>query len=138
MEKEQIISWVQEGPRPELLEAANKLGNKLGKKSQDKSKDKQKLTTSQIRQVFTRLKSIEAKGYETQKTDFLMLKPYLAYAAARHNKDGIKLFKEKITVGIDAVFANSNDNLETEKKRFANFCKLFEAILAYHRAAGGQ
>lgn len=128
MEKEQIVSWVQQGPQPALLDAAQELGKEIKNKG---------LTTSQIRQVFTRLKSIEAKGYVKQKTDFLMLKPYLAYAAGRQDRViGLKIFKEKITMGIDAVFESGSS--EEEPTRFVNFCKLFEAVLAYHRAFGGK
>jgi len=128
MKKEEIVSWVQHGPQPILLNAAEQLGREIKEK---------KLTTSQIRQVFTRLKSIEAKGYATQRTDFMMLKPYLAYAAGRQDRvEGLQLFKEKITIGIDAVFEGGSP--EKESKRFVNFCKLFEAVLAYHRAFGGK
>jgi CRISPR-associated protein Csm2 len=128
MEREQIVSWVQQGPQPVLLDAAQQLGKDIQAKG---------LTTSQIRQVFTRLKSIEAKGYATQRTDFMMLKPYLAYAAGRQARvNGLRLFKDKISIGIDAVFEGGSP--ENEPNRFANFCKLFEAVLAYHRAFGGK
>lgn len=132
MEERQIEEWVKQGPQPAFLNAAESLGKKL-----NEGKDKEKLTTSQIRQVFTRLKSIEAKGYDGQRTDFMMLKPYLAYAAGRQRDvKGLRIFKEKITLGIDAVLSGGSP--EEEQKRFANFCKLFEAILAYHRAHGGK
>ena len=128
MNEQQIKSWVKDGPQPEFLQATEALGKEL---------NRNRLTTSQIRQVFTRLKSIEAKGYAGQRTDFMMLKPYLAYAAGRQNKvAGLQTFKEKITCGIDAVLEGSDPR--EEQKRFGNFCKLFEAILAYHRASGGK
>ena len=137
MEREQIASWVEPwvatGPQPAFLEKAERLGEKL---NQGKD-DKKKLSTSQIRQVFTRLKAIEAKGYTQQKTDFMMLKPYLAYAAGRQKSvDGLQLFKETMTIGIEAVFKAGS--IEEEQNRFVNFCKLFEAVLAYHRACGGK
>lgn len=136
MEKEQIVSWVvpwvATGPQPAFLEAAERLGEKL-----NQGKKEKRLSTSQIRQVFTRLKAIEAKGYVQQKTDFMMLKPYLAYAAGRQRSvDGLQLFKEAITIGIEAVFEAKS--IEEEQHRFFNFCKLFEAVLAYHRACGGK
>ncbi len=127
MQEQEITSWGKNGPQPDFLLAAEKLGKDL---------QKNKLTTSQIRQVFTRLKSIEAKGYQGRRTDFMMLKPYLAYAAGRQKVSGLQTFKDKITCGIDAVLAGGSP--EEEQKRFNNFCKLFEAILAYHRASGGK
>ena len=128
MQEQQITSWVENGPQPDFLQAAEELGRDL---------KKNKLSTSQIRQVFTRLKSIEAKGYTGRRTDFMMLKPYLAYAAGRQQKiRGLQTFKDKITCGIDAVLAGGSE--AEEQQRFNNFCKLFEAVLAYHRASGGK
>ena len=127
MNKSSVESWVKTGPKPELLNEAQVFGEQIKKSG---------LTTSQIRQVFSKLKSIEAKKYETQKTEFMMLKPFLAYAAGRQSRvNGLQEFKEKITWGIDAVIAVDG---EEGKKRFKNFCTFFEAILAYHRACGGK
>ena len=127
MNEQEVKSWVTSGPQPVLLNKAEELGKRLCD---------EKLTTSQIRQVFTKLKAIEAKGYVEQKTEFMMLRPYIAYAAGRQIKvKGLQTFKEKITWGIDAVLAGDK---ETEQSRFHNFCKFFEAVLAYHRASGGK
>jgi len=123
--RDNVRKWVREGPNSDLLNRAEIFGKKLKNKG---------LTTSQIRQVFTRLKAIEAKGYEGErKIEFLMLKPYLAYAAGRHSS--VRDLKEIINHGIDSVLENDNIN---ESLKFKNFCKLFEAILAYHRAYGGK
>jgi CRISPR-associated protein Csm2 len=128
MQKEAVESWVKNGPQPKLIGEAEKFGGEIQKKG---------LTTSQIRQVFTRLKSIEAKQYSAQRTEFMMLKPFVAYAAGRQGRvEGLQLFKERVTWGIDAVLDASG--AEEEEKRFKNFCKLFEAILAYHKAHGGK
>ena len=126
MQKEKIQQWIRGGLTPESVREAEKFGKEI------KEKD---LTTSQIRQVFTKLKSIEAKGYAANKVEFLMLKPLLAYAAGRHKKDGLIEFKDKITCAIDAVTDGDDAGQEV---RFKNFCKLFEAILAYHRSFGGN
>lgn len=127
MRKEAVESWVQNGPQPNLIEEAQKFGELIKNK---------RLTTSQIRQVFTKLKSIEAKQYAAQRTEFMMLKPFIAYAAGRQNAEGLRLFKERVTWGIDEVLKASNS--EDEEKRFKNFCTFFEAVLAYHRACGGK
>lgn len=127
MDNNQVEQWVKNGPTPELLEKTETFGNTL---------QQQGLTTSQIRQVFSKLKNIEAKGFHQQRTEFMMLKPYIAYAAGRQQKVvGLQSFKDRISKAIDAVFAGDK---ETESVRFNNFCKLFEAILAYHRAHGGK
>jgi len=127
MDNRQVQQWIKDGPTPSLLQETENFGMSLVQ---------QKLTTSQIRQVFSKLKNIEAKGFQTQRTEFMMLKPFIAYAAGRQKSvAGLQAFKEKISSAIDAVF---DGDQESEQIRFHNFCKLFEALLAYHRAHGGK
>ena len=143
LKKAQVESWVKHGPDNAAIEEVQKFGEYIAKtlkkvevaprKTVDES-----VTTSQIRQVFSKMKIIEAKGgikEQKQQIDFLMLKPFLAYATGRHNKTGLERLKQRLTWAIDAVFAGDK---ATESVRFNNFCKLFEAILAYHRAHGGK
>lgn len=133
MNKESVNKWVNQGPDSELLNMAEQLGRTLVS-----GVDKESLSTSQIRQVFTKLKVIEAKGYsqQSQRIEFMMLKPFLAYAQGRDKKNpALKLFKETMTWGIDAVLEG---NVELQGQRFNHFCKLFEAVLAYHKAFGGK
>ncbi len=122
-----VRAWIRHGPDKTLIEKAEKFGKAL--------KDG-KLSTSQIRQVFTKLKGIEAKGYLEKKVDFLMLKPFIAYAASRQDVNGLKLLRDRISVAIDEVVSAKND--EDAGLRFKNFVKFFEAVLAYHKAAGGK
>jgi len=147
--REYVEEWVKNGPSNDLIKQVDKFGEYIAKllqktpynrKTNDNNKDigkEENVTTSQIRQIFGKLKSIEAKGYEStgMRTEFIMLKPLLAYAAGRHNKTGIDRLKDRVNWGIDAVL---NGPVEEETKRFKNFCKLFEAILAYHKAHGGK
>lgn len=119
-----IRSWINDGPNLDTLNAVETFGRNL---------ERQGLTTSQIRQVFTRCKSIEARGIEKYKREFLMLKPYLAYAAKRHGT-GVNALRGVLDIAINQVLQGPDD----VEARFKNFCSLFEAILAYHRAAGGK
>jgi CRISPR-associated protein Csm2 len=64
---------------------------------------------------------------EFQRNDLIMLKPKLAYAAARNRN--VEELKDALTQAINQV-----DNHE----KFKNFVDFFEAILAYHRAYGGE
>lgn len=125
-----IRSWINDGPTLDTLKAVEDFGRNL---------NGQGLTTSQIRQVFTRCKSIEAKeGIEKNKREFLMLKPYLAYAAKRHGA-GVNALRGVLDLAINQVLQGSGvQRPGDEQARFKNFCSLFEAILAYHRAAGGK
>ena len=63
-----------------------------------------------------------------QRNDLVMLKPKLAYAAARN--EAVADLRDALTQAIDRV--------GEDPKRFKNFVDFFEATLAYHRAAGGD
>ena len=86
------------------------------------------LTTSQIRNIYSAVKKMQMKG-ELDTHKLLMLKPKLAYAAKRHG-GGVDTLKDVLTQAIDLV---GNDS-----KKFNRFVDFFEAILAYHRAYGGN
>lgn len=96
---------------------------------------KRELTTSQIRNIFGRVKKMQQEGFDL--ANFLMLKPYLAYAAGRPGGASVRPLKEVLTPAIDAV-AESGSDPDEQERRFKRFCQGFEAILAYHRAAGGK
>lgn len=94
---------------------------------------KEKVTTSQIRNIFGTVKSLEAKGTVSPEviSKLVLLKPKLAYAAGRHDKvPGMKVLQTVLSDAIDLV-SEKND-------RFGMFCGFFEAILAYHKAHGGK
>lgn len=115
------------------VEFAKKFGNYLGTSDKD---DKGRLinnqmTTSQLRKFFGEVKRQQMKGYN--ETDFILLKPKLAYAVGRAKGKNPKIedFYEVISKAIDCVKASSPAESE---KRFKNFIKVFEAIVAYHKA----
>ena len=116
--KEEIHRIITEGGRP-LVETAERLGRQFQQGG---------LTTAQIRNVFGVVKQMQMSGFDPKK--FILLKPKLAYAAARANKRGAEDFRNVISMAIDAV-GESEENFQ----RFVDF---FEAILAYHKAAGGK
>jgi CRISPR-associated protein Csm2 len=96
-------------------------------------------TTSQIRTVFGEIKRIQMSGFKDHKTDFLLLRPKMAYASKRAtDKDkratGASEFEKVLKEAHQAV-ASGKDGDNT---RFENFCDFVEAVLAYHKAAGGR
>lgn len=93
-----------------------------------------KFTTSQIRNVYGEIKRIQMSGFNEHKTDFLLLRPKMAYAAKRANSSGASDFEKILKKAHLAVASGTNG----DKKRFENFCDFAEAILAYHKAAGGR
>lgn len=87
------------------------------------------LTTSQIRNIYGELKRIEMKGYENDKTSFLLLLPKMAYTAQRNKNDGLSALK--------SVFEKAHSYVNDEKK-YKNLMDFMESILAYHKAFGGK
>ena len=108
---------IEEGGEP-LVEAAEDLGNRL---------ENRQLKTAQIRKVYGAVKKIQMSDV-FHRNDLIMLKPKLAYAAARNNE--VTDLKDALTQAIDRV--------GDDPQRFKNFVDFFEATLAYHRAAGGR
>lgn len=101
-----------------LVNAAENLGNML---------ERRRLKTSQIRKVYGAVKKIQMSD-DFKQNDLIMLKPKLAYAAARN--DEVTDLKDALTQAIDRV--------GDDPGKFKNFVDFFEATLAYHRAAGGR
>ena len=85
--REHVEEWVKNGPSNDLIKQVDKFGEYIAKllqktprkrKTNDDNKDigkEENVTTSQIRQIFGKLKSIEAKGYDStgMRTEFIML-----------------------------------------------------------------
>jgi CRISPR-associated protein Csm2 len=121
-----IEGWVLNGITKETVEFANAFGEFVARNE---------LTTSQIRTFFNEMRRIQMNSFSKQKTDFLLLKPKLAYAVKRHNKIGLKKFYEFFSLAYDVV--NTTD-LAIGEKHFENLMNLMEAVLAYHIYHGGK
>ena len=117
------------------VEFAEDFGNYLGtdKKERDPKTGKDrtveaKLTTSQLRKFFGEVKRQQMEGYN--ETAFVLLKPKLAYAVGRADKNSkIKDFYLTLSKLMELV---------KDEKTFKNFIQVFEAIVAYHKAAEEQ
>ena len=92
---------IEEGGQP-LVDAAEKLGESLQSRG---------LKTSQIRKVYGAVKKIQVSE-EFRQNDLIMLKPKLAYAAARNR--AVTDLKDALTQAIDKVI----DEVVEEKKKF--------------------
>ncbi|MGE5341730.1 MAG: type III-A CRISPR-associated protein Csm2 [Candidatus Omnitrophota bacterium] len=128
---------IEDGDTKLLVDQAETFGSDLAKDIKDGKKVKvAKLTTSQIRNFFGTVKKIEAKGFDPEgERAFLLLKPKLAYAAKRAGNSKLNDLKDVLTKAIDMVIEGDDKG---KQKRFDCFCNLFEAILCYHKAAGGK
>lgn len=129
-----MSKWTDSFPRSEItgnitaktVEFAKEFGLYLGTevKTTGGRTEIAKLTTSQLRKFFGEVKRQQMNGYK--ESDFVLLKPKLAYAVGRTNgKSKITDFYEVMSIAIDTV---------TCEEHFKNFIKIFEAIVAYHKA----
>lgn len=117
--------WIEKKIDEKAILFADQFGDELNRGG---------FTTSQIRNYFGEVKRIQMKGLKDNESDFLLLKPKLAYAAKRASKPGAIAFQKVMNEAHEAV---ASDKPEANK-RFKNFCDFLEAILAYHKAHGGN
>lgn len=133
--KEDLIAILDGDDPQKLVRIAEEIARDrlIRRRNQDRIDERTSVSTSQIRNIFGTVKSLEAKGEPNAEviSKLVLLKPKLAYAAGRH-KDvpGMKDLQAILSDAIDLVFEN--------KDRFGMFCGFFEAILAYHKAHGGK
>ena len=107
---------------------------RFGKYLAQKEEQAEPLTTSQLRKFFGEVKRQQMIGYND--TEFVMLKPKLAYAVGRAKQNGRRNNHQKIE-DFYMVMADAIDKVENspdKSKAFKNFITAFEAIVAYHKA----
>ena len=122
---------IQEKITTETVSFAERFGNYLAQE-EDFAKP---LTTSQLRKFFGEVKRQQMTGYD--ETEFVMLKPKLAYAVGRAKQNGRKGKYQKIE-DFYLVMADAIDKVvksPDKGKAFNNFITAFEAVVAYHKAA---
>ncbi len=122
-----MLATILDGKDPQLLV---KTAEKIAR--EELLRGNNKVTTSQIRNIFGTVKKLEMKSNENPIPELVLLKPKLAYVVGRNDKvKGLVCLRDVLSTAIDLV-------VENKDKRFKNFCKFFEAILAYHKAGGGK
>ena len=113
--------WIIKGANPALVEYAESAGKYMANNG---------LTNSKIRSIYCEIKRIQMGMFEKEKSSFYLLKPKVAYALGRDDKnEGLKLFKKVFDVASEYV---------DDQTSYQNFCNFIEAILAYHKAYGGK
>lgn len=100
------------------------------------------LATNQIRALFGEVRQIQAQWRMGEKQQALarrrliLLKPKMAYRAKRERKKAVEDLVGVLDPALDMVIAAKDKELQTIY--FGNFVDFFEAILAYHKAHGGN
>jgi len=113
--------WIVNGADEKLVIYAEEAGKFMAKSG---------LTNSKIRSIYGEIKRIQMGEFEKEKSSFYLLKPKVAYALGRDDKnEGLILFK--------LIFDKCSADVK-DKKTYINFCNFVEAILAYHKANGGK
>lgn len=114
-------TWIKDNATREMVDYTENAGKYMADNG---------LTNSKIRSIYGEIKRIQMGEFEKEKSSFYLLKPKVAYALGRDEKNqGLKLFK----MIFDKCFTDV-----TDQKSYHNFCNLIEAILAYHKAYGGK
>lgn len=115
----------------ETVEFAEEFGKYLA--TNEGQQGPKPMTTSQLRKFFGEVKRQQLMGYDP--TNFVMLKPKLAYAVgrAKQNARGFQKIEDFYFVIADAI--NKVEQAPDKQKAFKNFITIFEAIVAYHKAS---
>ena len=133
MSRINLNAIIVQGDAATLVTEAEELGKQLFQ---------QRLSTNQIRNIFGTVRRIEMNWPERPQDEaerqritkaqreLLLLKPKMAYQAKRERSRGVGMLTDVLTQAIDLV--------EGDRSRFQHFVDFFEAILAYHKAHGGN
>ncbi|HYX07729.1 MAG TPA: type III-A CRISPR-associated protein Csm2 [Bacteroidales bacterium] len=125
-----ISKWVTEGIDEDAIKFSENLGRFLAKPPRDIRGGA--LSTSQIRIAYGEITRLKMKF---NLSELLMLKPKLAYAAARAGGETYNTLYEIISQGIQTIAGLPK---EEQPAKFKNLAAFFEAVLAYHKANGGK
>ncbi len=122
---------------PNGAETLVKTADDLGKNLQH-----QRLSTSQIRAIFGEVRQIQAewsmgKEHRTKALrKLILLKPKMAYRAKRERSRAVQALVDVLDPAVDLVVQEKDARKQDEN--FQRFVEFFEAILAYHKAYGGN
>ncbi|AVH61972.1 type III-A CRISPR-associated protein Csm2 [Nostoc sp. 'Peltigera membranacea cyanobiont' N6] len=131
------LEIIQKQAENDKQEAARKSENDISQKlnGKDKEEEIKKIKDSAEQELIIILKNIQKQAdnkkdkliFPKIEADVVLLKPKLAYAAARQRS--AKPLEEVISVAIDKVEST---------KDFERLVQLIESIIAYHKAEGGK
>jgi CRISPR-associated protein Csm2 len=116
-----------------LVKTADALGQDL---------QRQRLTTSQIRAIFGEVRQIQAEWTISEDSrrkalrKLILLKPKMAYRARRESGRAVEALKDVLEPAVDLVIQEKDQ--KKQDGHFQRFVEFFEAILAYHKAHGGN
>ncbi len=122
---------------PNGAEKLVKSADGLGKQLKDIG-----LTTSQIRALFGEVRQIQAQwgmGEQSRQKALrrlILLKPKMAYRARKERSKAVQELVSVLDPALEFVIGEKSP--EKQDEHFKRFVEFFEAILAYHKAYGGN
>lgn len=127
-----VLTTIICGDMVESARLTDQWGKSLGKQFADSG-----LTSTQIRGLFGTARQIEMNwatdDNSAARRSMILLKPKLRYQATRHKN--LEPMADLLSDAIDIV--DQNDGMDSNEK-YQRLMELFEAILAYFKAAGGK
>jgi CRISPR-associated protein Csm2 len=123
----EIKQVIADGDPELLVKIADRVGQELAY---------QRLTTSQIRNVFGTARQIQMRWPTDESRAYreaVLLRPKLAYFAERE-KHGMETLQQVLEPALKLI----SEDGKPSQKRYGHFVDLFEAIVAYHKRHGGK
>lgn len=108
--------WVTVGPDKACVEFCDELANIFAS---------QQLSSTFIRNIYGEMVRIQAGGFDNHTADFYLLRPKVAYAVKRSDKDYIAKYYSQLY--------NKMADVVTTATHYENLVKIAEAIIAYHK-----
>lgn len=138
--------WISDGIDKDCVDYLENMGFYLCDKTKidDRFPGFKAVTTSQLRNVFEEVKRIQiavesAKSFEDVQSDILLLRPKIAYNAARvmskTRESRIDAFRKFAETALLEVTKNDDKD---KREKYKRFCQLMEGIIAYHKVYGGK
>lgn len=97
------------------------------------------VTTNQLRNVFGTARQIQLRwpnDAQAAYRDAVLLRPKLGYLARRERGRGMEELQRILAPALEVV--SQGNDLKEKQVRFNRFVDFFEAIVAYHKAYGGN
>lgn len=117
-------SWIRLRFDKESIDITHSMGHQLAELG---------LTNTQIRNFFGEVKSIQVKGFSRNLNSFFLLKPKLAYLAARFRKTATEQAVRLFQVIMEKAYNSVQPEAENAAEQFNRFVDFMEALLSFHR-----
>jgi CRISPR-associated protein Csm2 len=127
--KDDIEKIITQGNPETLVKWADQIGQAIARQ----------VATSQIRNIFGTARQIQLRwpnDAEAAYRDAVLLRPKLGYYAKRERGRGMADLERVLTPALEEMSRATAP--EERRKRFDRFVDFFEAIVAYHKAYGGN